>query len=110
MRPPDYAYMGPAIPAKSSNQLAESAVETLPPPVIVAPAQHAPETTQRPLILGTNRPARAGIAHRKEGSAFADCNHREPGGILGAGEHLAWEIAMAVKIDRIQPAGMNVRR
>ena len=40
----------------------------------------------------------------------ADCNRREPGGILGAGEHLAWEIAMAVKIDRIQPAGMNVRR
>jgi len=40
MRPPDFAYMGLAIPAKSSNQLAESAVETLPPPVIVAPAQH----------------------------------------------------------------------
>jgi hypothetical protein len=27
MRPPDFAYMGPAIPAKSSNQLAEAAVE-----------------------------------------------------------------------------------
>jgi enamine deaminase RidA (YjgF/YER057c/UK114 family) len=42
-------------------------------------------------------------------ASFADCNRREPGGILGAGEHLGWEIAMALKIDRIQPAGMNVR-
>jgi enamine deaminase RidA (YjgF/YER057c/UK114 family) len=37
------------------------------------------------------------------------CNRREPGGILGAGEHLGSEIAVAVKIDRIPPAGMNVR-
>src|SRR5215469_14847190 len=43
--------------------------------------------------------------------SFADCNRRKPGGILGASQHLGWEgeIAMAIKIDRIQPAGVNVR-
>ena len=34
---------------------------------------------------------------------------RDRSGILGADEHLLQEKSMAMKIDRIQPAGMNVR-
>ena len=50
-------------------------------------------------------------AQRSSEPSFTDCNRRKPGGILGAGQHFGMgdEIAMAVKIDRIQPAGVNVR-
>ena len=96
----------------------------MPPPVIVAPAQYAPKTTRKPLTLSTHRPEWVSITRRKREKVLlsrhsrsrhlmrgssADCNRREPGGILGGGEQLGWDIAMAVKIDRIQPAGMNVR-
>src|SRR5215472_16288240 len=56
----------------------------------------------------TNKRGQRSFPYACEAS-FADCNRREPDGILGTGEHLGWEIAMAVKIDRIQPAGVNVR-
>jgi 2-iminobutanoate/2-iminopropanoate deaminase len=38
-----------------------------------------------------------------------DCNSRDRSGILLADEYLLRGRAMAMKIDRIQPAGMNVR-
>src|SRR4029453_178672 len=38
-----------------------------------------------------------------------DCNSRDRSGILLAAEHLLQGRAMAMKIDRLQPAGRNVR-
>ncbi len=42
-------------------------------------------------------------------AALPDCNSRDRSRILGADEHLLRGRVMAMKIDRIQPAGMNVR-
>jgi 2-iminobutanoate/2-iminopropanoate deaminase len=42
-------------------------------------------------------------------AALLNCNSRDRSGILCADENLLREKSVAMKIDRIQPAGMNVR-
>jgi 2-iminobutanoate/2-iminopropanoate deaminase len=58
------------------------------------------------VTVSRGRPRACGCRAR---TALPDCNSRDRSGILGADEHLRREKSMAMKIDRIQPAGMNVR-
>ena len=78
--------------------------------IAVEPTQHVSATARKPLTVSTHRPEWVSSIHGKEDQvllsrltrtkqlnslsepSFADCNRRKPGGILGAGQHLGWEM------------------
>jgi 2-iminobutanoate/2-iminopropanoate deaminase len=47
---------------------------------------------------------------RRAWAALLDCNCSDRNGILRADDHLLRERSVAMKINRLQPAGMNIRR